>query len=329
MTDTRKGTLPNILHFAPRLYSMIWGGNALAAFKGVETDLENVGESWDISAVPGKESVVDCGPCEGLSLTELAARFGEKLLGTRSVARYGLKFPLLVKLIDAAADLSIQVHPTDELAAQRHNSLGKTEMWYVIDTRPGAVIKAGLSEALTPDDYRIRVANGTFASAVASYESKPGDSFFIPAGRVHAICAGNLLAEIQESSDITYRIFDYNRRDSAGNLRQLHTAEAADAIDYTVLPDYRNTPRHIAPGRDEIVRCEHFAVEHLTLDGSTVLTIDPRGESFAVLMCLSGEADITCGDERLTLPAGDTVLLSAGAPAAHLTGHASLLAASV
>lgn len=318
--------LPHILHFAPRLFQMIWGGSSLASYKGIDTDLESIGESWEISAVPAKESVVDRGPLAGESLPALAERFGARLLGTRPVARYGHKFPLLVKLIDADADLSIQVHPGDELAARRHNSFGKTEMWYVIETRPGAVIKAGLNRQLDPDSYRAMVADGTFADAVAAYPSAPGDSFFIPAGRVHAICAGNLLAEIQQSSDITYRIFDYNRLDKDGRPRQLHTDEAADAIDYTVLPDYRNTPRDKGDCDKEIVGCEHFTVDLLTLDGSThTHTVAPAGESFVVLMCLEGESTLSCGDETVTIPRGDTVLLCADAPAATLSGHAKIL----
>lgn len=307
---------------------MIWGGKSLAPYKGIDTDLDSIGESWEISAMPGKESAVDRGPLAEETLPALVERFGVRLLGSRTVARYGKKFPLLVKLIDADADLSIQVHPDDELAARRHNSFGKTEMWYVISTRPGAVIKAGLNRRLDPGSYRAMVADGTFADAVASYPSAPGDSFFIPSGRVHAICAGNLLAEIQQSSDITYRIFDYNRLDKDGRPRQLHTAEAADAIDYTVLPDYRNTPRAKGDGDKEIVGCEHFTVDLLTLDGPT-RTINPAGESFVVLMCLEGEATLSCGDETVTIPRGDTVLLCADAPAASLTGHAKILSTRI
>ncbi len=308
---------------------MIWGGDGLPAYKGIETNLESIGESWEVSAVPDKESVVDRGPLAGTTLSRLTADYGELLLGRRSVARYGLKFPLLVKLIDAAADLSIQVHPTDEMAASRHNSLGKTEMWYVIATKPGAVIKAGLKEQLDPGTYRTRVADGTFADAVAAYDSAPGDSFFIPAGRVHAICAGNLLAEIQESSDITYRIFDYNRRDKDGKTRQLHTAEAAEAIDYTVLPDYRNNPHEKSPGIEEIVCCDHFTVDRISLDGNNSRTLSTAGESFIVVMCLHGEATLMCSGNTVIIPRGDTVLISASAPDVTITGQATLLTARV
>lgn len=319
--------LTGTLHFGPNLYSLIWGGTAIPVFKNIVTDLPNVGESWEVSAVPGKESVVDRGPFAGQNLAELVDRFGEALLGRRSLERFGRRFPLLVKLIDADRDLSIQVHPDDDLARRRHDSLGKTEMWYVIDTRPGACIKVGLREALTPADYERRVADSTIVDAIASYPSHPGDSFFIPAGRIHAICGGNLLAEIQESSDITYRIFDYNRRDSDGNLRQLHTAEARDAIDYTVLPDYRNTERPVGPAHTRVAECRHFTVDRYVLtDGSVDLPGD--GESFTVVMCLAGECLVATGTEFTRVGRGDTVLIPATV-AARLSGPATILTARV
>ena len=320
--------LPNILQFRPQLFPMIWGGHSLARYKGIEAECDNIGESWEVSAVPGKESVVSGGLLDGMTVSDLVSCYGSALLGTCSEARYGLKFPLLIKFIDADADLSIQVHPSDELAASRHNSLGKTEMWYVIETRPGAVIKAGLREQLDPDSYRRRVADGTFAEAVQGYEAAPGQSYFIPAGRVHAICAGNLLAEIQETSDITYRIFDYNRRDKNGNLRRLHTAEAADAIDYTVLPDYRNTPRVTGPDTEEIVACDHFRVDKIELSSSSH-PVAPRGESFVVVMCIGGTARLTSGSDSVELRRGHTALLPAAAPESEVSGTATLLVVRV
>ena len=321
-------SLPYILHFGPRLFTMIWGGTSLAAFKGLHSELDSVGESWELSAVPGRESVADTPAVAGFTLPELAVRYGEMLLGRRSVARYGTVFPLLVKFIETAADLSIQVHPGDALAAARHGSLGKAEMWYIIDTRPGAVIKAGLNRQLDPDSYRTAVADGTFAGAVATYESHPGDSFFIPAGRVHSIGAGNLLAEIQESCDVTYRIFDYNRPGLDGRPRELHTGLAADAIDYNVLPDYRNTPEPTAdPATERVVACDHFTVDHVTLDGTHIVA--PAGESFVVVMALDGEATVACGADTYSLRRGDTVLLPACAPDATLSGRAKLLVAYI
>ncbi|MDE6131092.1 MAG: class I mannose-6-phosphate isomerase, partial [Muribaculaceae bacterium] len=189
--------------FAPYLKEVLWGGTKICKYKNLPSTSDCIGESWEISAVPGHESVVDAGEYKGLTLLQLIERFGEELLGSKVVKKYGLNFPLLVKIIDANQNLSVQVHPDDELAEKRHHSLGKTEMWYIIQADKGAKIYAGLNTAMTPDDYVRRVADGTFADTLAVHDSFPDDVFFLPAGRVHAIGAGNLLAEIQENSDIT------------------------------------------------------------------------------------------------------------------------------
>ncbi len=217
----------------PYFKSVIWGGERICKYKGVEQTEEKIGESWEISAVPGHESVVAEGPYKGMRITELIDCFGAELLGSKVMERYDGKFPLLVKLIDANDNLSVQVHPDDELAKKRHDSLGKTEMWYIIDADKGAKIYSGLNREMTPEEYVARVADNTIEETLAVHDSHPGDIFFLPAGRVHAIGAGNLLAEIQESSDITYRIYDYERRDAQGNARELHTELAKDAIEYT------------------------------------------------------------------------------------------------
>lgn len=209
------------LHFSPYLKSVIWGGEAIAPFKGIVTDQKSIGESWEISAVPGKVSVVDRGTFKGKSFTELIEEFGPALVGGKVYETYGKNFPLLIKIIDAKDNLSVQVHPDDELAEKRHHCPGKTEMWHIIDTAPGAKIYVGLKQSITPDEYEHRVADNTIMDVIDSYDSAPGDTFFLPAGRIHAIGAGNLLAEIQETSDITYRIYDYDRRDADGNPRLL------------------------------------------------------------------------------------------------------------
>lgn len=243
---------------------------------------------------------------------------------------------MLVKFIDANIDLSMQVHPGDVLARERHDSMGKTEVWYVIKSRPDAKIHLGLNSCLTPDTLQKVAAEGKIADYVATYPSRPGDTFFIPAGRIHSIGAGNLLAEIQQSSDITYRIYDYDRRDADGNLRELHMDLAKDAVDYTVLADYRNRSRNVAPGNDEIVDCDYFRVNRLELDGELSIPADP--EAFRVLMCLEGEASLvfacdkadvgnTRGNSRMVLRRGQTVLIPASAPSLTMTGHAILLSA--
>lgn len=313
--------------FAPYLKSVIWGGNKICAYKGIEQLESNIGESWEISAVPGHESVVAEGVYKGLNLVELIQRFGAELLGDEVMKRYDGKFPLLIKLIDANDNLSVQVHPDDALAMQRHNSLGKTEMWYIIQADKGAKIYAGLNVEMSPEDYVKRVAEGTFAETLATHDSEAGDVFFLPAGRVHAIGAGNLLAEIQESSDITYRIYDYDRRDANGNARELHTAQAKDAIDYTVYDEYKS-PRASAGEVDcEIVKCSHFTTDRVLLDGKLDLNFD--ASSFTVLMCLEGDVELSYSAGKMRIAAGQTVLLPAAMKTLSMSGKGLLLKSRV
>lgn len=308
------------LHFAPYLKSVIWGGSRIAPYKGIHTDQTSIGESWEISAVPGHVSVVDRGPFEGATLTELIERFGPQLVGQRIFDRYGTSFPLLIKLIDADADLSVQVHPDDALAMKRHHCAGKTEMWHIIETRPGAKIHVGLNTPLTPDEYERRVADNSIMDVIASYDSAPGDTFFLPAGRIHAIGGGNLLAEIQQTSDITYRIYDFDRRDKDGNPRELHTRLAKDAIDYTVYPDYRTSPQG-----STLASCPYFDVHRLELSGSPVEIPQPL-DSFTIIICLEGRATITGPDGQSTpIPRGDTLLYPATARPLTASGHGVIL----
>lgn len=279
------------IHFAPYLKSVIWGGERIAPYKGITTDQTAIGESWELSAVPGNVSVVDRGPLAGQSLTQLIETYREELTGADIYSRFGTAFPLLIKFIDAKADLSVQVHPDDELAARRHNCPGKTEMWHIIDTEPEAKIYVGLKESITPDDYERRVADNTVMEVIDAYDSAPGDTFFLPAGRIHAIGAGNLLAEIQETSDITYRIYDYDRRDKDGNPRELHTAQARDAIDYTVYTDYKSHPEGSV-----LADCCHFVTRKFAVDGSGEVAIPRDRESFTIIICLEGETVVSWTD---------------------------------
>ncbi|MDE6495684.1 MAG: class I mannose-6-phosphate isomerase [Duncaniella sp.] len=315
------------LHFSPYLKSVIWGGEAIAPFKGIVTDQKSIGESWEISAVPGKVSVVDRGSFKGRSLTELIEEFGPALVGGKVYETYGKNFPLLIKIIDAKDNLSVQVHPDDELAEKRHHCPGKTEMWHIIDTAPGAKIYVGLKQQITPDEYERRVADNTIMDVIDSYDSTPGDTFFLPAGRIHAIGAGNLLAEIQETSDITYRIYDYDRRDADGNPRQLHTEQARDAIDYTVYPDYKNAPVSADVADVDLVNCHHFDVRRILLDNTCELPMNHTRDSFMIVMCLAGEATLKYGTEGRTetIRQGDTLLFPASLGNIAATGTATLL----
>lgn len=313
------------LKFDPILKSVVWGGEKIASFKGIETEQTKIGESWEISGVKDNESVVANGPDKGLNLTQMIEKYGAALVGEKNFNKFGTTFPLLIKIIDAAGDLSLQVHPDDELAKERHNSFGKTEMWYIVGTDDGAKICAGLSEELDPEKYAEKVADNTIMDAVAMHDSHPGDVFYLPAGRIHAIGAGNLLVEVQETSDVTYRIYDYDRVDAnTGEKRQLHTEEAKDAIDYNVYPSYVTTPVPLVEGVKELVRCKHFVVYLLEIDGPK--TYYRSHKSFSSMTCVEGECTITDDREnQVVLRKGESLLIPAMATKVTLSGNAKIV----
>ena len=299
--------------FQPILKSLIWGGEKIAPYKGIATDQRNIGESWELSGVKDNESVVAEGPEAGTSLPELIARHGAALLGKANYGRFGEEFPLLIKFIDARQDLSIQVHPNDELAWERHKSKGKTEMWYVVSADKDAHLRSGFSKQVTPAEYEASVGDNTITDILADYKIAPGDVFFLPAGRVHSIGAGSFIAEIQQTSNITYRIYDFNRRDANGNTRELHTELAKGAIDYTVLPDYRT---HYEPAQDtrvELVSCPYFTTSLYDLTRPETLDLASL-DSFVVAICIEGRGMLT-DDSGAAVPVhqGETVLIPASA----------------
>ena len=300
------------LKFNALLKSTLWGGDKIIPFKHLDCQQAQVGESWEISDVEGDESVVANGADQGKNLTQMVSEYKGKLVGEENYKRFGGKFPLLIKFIDAQQDLSIQVHPDDELAMKRHNSLGKTEMWYIIGNDGGkAHLRSGLNKQLTPDEYASMVADNTICNALTEYTVQPGDVFFLPAGRIHSIGAGCFLAEIQETSNITYRIYDFNRKDKNGNTRELHTEQAKDAIDYTVLSDYRT---HYVPRKDEpveIVKCSHFTTT--VYDLSEAMTMDySELNSFVIYICMEGECSINDDQgNEVSMQAGESVLFPA------------------
>lgn len=317
-----------IFTFKPYLKTVVWGGDKIKRYKGIDTDMQNIGESWELSGVPGHESVVDSGEDRGLTITGLIDKYGADLVGEDVYRRFGNQFPLLIKVIDARDNLSVQVHPDDELAMRRHNSQGKTEMWYVIDADYDADIISGLSQEITPEEYRRRVADNSITDVLAKHKSHPGDVFFLPAGRIHAIGAGNLIAEIQQTSDITYRVYDYDRRGLDGKPRQLHVEEAVDAIDYKVYDDYVTDYDREAKGEVPMVRCKYFDVEKITVEGQA--SLHHESESFAVLMCIAGQCTIDVDHEAaISISRGATVLIAASSRSVTMTGNATLVAASV
>jgi len=298
--------------FQPILKEVIWGGEKICRFKGIKPVRAGIGESWELSGVAGNVSVVANGEFSGKTLDELIALFGEKLLGKTVFERFGNRFPLLVKFIDAREPLSIQVHPNDELAQRRHNSFGKTEMWYVVQADPGAYLYSGFSRPMTPELYRASVADGTFTDYLQRYEVRAGNAFFLPAGRVHAIGAGCLIAEIQQTSDITYRIFDYKRRDSNGNFRELHTEFARDAINYSVEKDYRLNYKPIKNKFQTIVACPYFSVEILETDDGKLLKTTAAPDSCEIYICVEGNISFDTKSGKIELRRGETALVGAG-----------------
>ncbi len=316
--------------FAPYLKTVLWGGENIAPFKSISTNLHSIGESWEISGVEEHLSVVAEGPEQGKTIDDLVAKYGPRLVGEKVYKKFGNKFPLLVKIIDAKRDLSVQVHPDDELALRRHNCLGKIEMWYVIDAKPGSTIYSGLSQPLTPQEYERRIAEKSIMDVVARHDSHQGDVFVIPPGRVHSIGAGNLLAEIQEASDITYRVYDFDRRDKDGNPRQLHTAQAKEAIDYNVYDNYKIAYDRQARGLTQLFDCPYFTVKRLIVDNSHTMTL-PEPHSFVILMCLDGQVQFTCNHcgPAATMHRGETVLVPAIATRIDLEGNATLLTVNI
>ena len=310
MTQTRKNMYP--LKFRPILKPMVWGGEKIAPFKSISTDQHNIGESWELSGVKGNESVVANGEYAGRTISDLIREFKGSLIGKANYERTGEEFPLLIKFIDARQDLSIQVHPDDELAAKRHNgSKGKTEMWYVIATDENAHLMAGLKKEITPEEYVERVNNNTITDVLEDFSLQPGDVFFLPAGRIHSIGAGSFIAEIQQTSDITYRIYDFGRLGLDGKPRELHTELAKDAIDYHVYPDYRTRYEKGPDKENVLVDCRYFTTSLYELDKEYVMDLKDL-DSFLIMICIGGSGTITDAEGHTeTLRQGETVLIPA------------------
>lgn len=297
--------------FKPILKSMLWGGEKLIPYKGLESDKTSIGESWEISGVKDNESIVADGPDAGMSLPELIARDKAALLGQNNYERFGKEFPLLIKFIDARQDLSIQVHPNDKLAWERHQSKGKTEMWYVVDADPGSRLRSGFAKSVTPDEYEQSIADNTITDLLQEYDIHAGDVFFLPAGRIHSIGAGAFIAEIQQTSNITYRIYDFNRCDDNGNPRELHTEMSKAAIDYTVLPDYR-TYYDAQPDRQtQLVSCRYFTTSLCKLTKPYTMEL-ANLDSFVILICTRGNGTVTDSEgNSITMRQGESILVPA------------------
>lgn len=300
------------LKFEPLLKSILWGGDKIIPFKGLDMEMPTVGESWEISGVKGNVSVVAEGEYKGRDLNSLVEEMKGALIGESNYERFGTEFPLLIKFIDARQPLSIQVHPTDEIAQkQGKGSKGKTEMWYVMESDPDAKLRSGMKSKLTPDEYAAKVEDGTITDALCEYNVKNGDVFFLPAGRIHSIGAGCFIAEIQQTSDVTYRIYDFKRKDKNGNERELHTELAKEAINFEVYPEYRTlyTPEKNAPV--DLVSCDYFTTG--VYDLTETMAIDySELDSFIIYICLEGKATLANElEESIEIKAGESILIPA------------------
>lgn len=313
------------LKFNALLKSTLWGGDKIIPFKNLDIQQENVGESWEISGVKDNETIVADGPYAGKKLNELVEELKGKLVGEDNYQRFGNEFPLLIKFIDARQDLSIQVHPTDEIAKMQGKERGKTEMWYLMDSDKDATLLCGLKKKITPEEYAQMVENDTIVDAIDRYEVKEGDCFFLPAGRIHAIGTGCFLAEIQQTSDVTYRIYDFKRKDKDGNYRQLHTKEAAECINYTVEDDYRTHYEHKKNEGVTLVECPYFTTAVYDLDEPMMLDYSEL-DSFVILIGLKGEGTITDNEgNTVTISAGESILVPATTETLKVEGTIKML----
>ncbi|WP_417362071.1 type I phosphomannose isomerase catalytic subunit [Galbibacter sp.] len=298
------------IKFSPIFKEYLWGGAKLKEVLAKDVNTETASESWEISAVEGNVSQVSNGDLQGKNLQELMDTYTSDLLGKSVYERFGTKFPILIKFIDARLDLSVQLHPHDDLAKERHNSFGKTEMWHVMQADPGSKLIVGFNQELTKESYLEHLEKGQLLEILNQEVVEAGDTYFINTGKVHAIGAGILLAEIQQTSDITYRIYDYERKDKDGNTRELHTELAVDAIDYSLKDDFKVNYQKQSNTTNSMVNCPYFVTNYLNVVGSYVKQLVNR-DSFTIYICVAGKAQIKIGEHTENLSMGQTVLVPA------------------
>ncbi len=299
------------LKFKPILQEKIWGGEKLKKLLHKDTERHNIGESWEISDVDQHISIVTNGHLRGKSLQELITTYKGALVGEKIYQNFGNKFPLLIKFIDAAKPLSIQLHPDNTLAKKRHNSFGKTEMWYVMQAEEDANLIVGFKRKVNKSEYLQHLKNKTLTEILNFDDVKEGDVYFIPTGRVHAIGAGVVLAEIQQTSDITYRIYDWDRQDDQGNYRDLHTENALDAIDFSIQNDYKTTYTKYLNKISDIIHCQYFTTNIISIDKEINMDNTDK-DSFVIYMCVKGEVGFKLeGSETEKIRKGETILIPA------------------
>ncbi|WP_372644949.1 type I phosphomannose isomerase catalytic subunit [Ancylomarina sp.] len=298
------------IKFTPIAKETIWGGNKLKTVlsKNFPSNQKN-GESWEISGVKNDISFVANGHLKGESLNNLILNLGARLVGEKVYEKFGKEFPLLIKFIDADDALSIQVHPDDELAKERHNSFGKTEMWYVLDAEKDANLIVGFNQVVDQKLYQQKLNEGKLEEILNAEKVQNGSCYFIPAGRVHAIGKGILLAEIQQTSDITYRMYDWNRVDKQGNSRELHTEQAVDAIDYSLEKKYATSYSTEINNTTNLATCDYFTTNRLSFD-KEISQDYTELDSFVIYICLDGEFEIDYkGLEKTRVKKGESILI--------------------
>lgn len=303
-------SISQLLRFEPILKDKIWGGEKLITELNKKSDRKDIGESWELSDVEGDTSVVVNGDLKGKDLKSLISEFKTDLMGGKIYNHFGDKFPLLIKFIDAKEALSIQLHPHDNLAKKRHNSFGKTEMWYVMQADEKANLIVGFQKDVTSEEYLHHLENKSLTEILNIDEVEKGNVYFIPTGRVHAIGAGVMLAEIQQTSDITYRIYDWDRPNPDGTFRDLHTEEAIDAIDYKAQKSYKTEYSKTQNESSEIVSCPYFTTNVLPILGEKELNHSDK-DCFVIYMCVEGSVNFHYQNQSETLKMGQTLLVPA------------------
>ena len=317
------------LRFAPVFKYRIWGGDKLRNLLAKNCPADSIGESWEISDVPGDETLVAEGPLQGKTLRELIATFGADLMGQPVIDRFGAEFPLLIKFIDAQTPLSIQVHPSDEVAKAKDQSFGKNEMWYVMQADAEASLLVGFDQELTPEAFKKRIETNQVLEVMHREEVAEGDTYYIPTGRVHAIGAGVLLAEIQQTSDVTYRIYDYDRVEpSTGKKRALHIDEAMEVIDFKVYDTYKTSYQLSENQQSLLVESPYFKTSMWSVSGTVSLDLS-QNDSFTLLIGVGGEASVETDEGSYSISCGETLLLPAVIDRAQLVGDRAKVLAVV
>ncbi|MFD0963358.1 type I phosphomannose isomerase catalytic subunit [Pseudofulvibacter geojedonensis] len=297
------------LKFEPILKEKIWGGSKLSSVLGKKTTPENIGESWEISSVKKDISKVINGEFKGETLKNLLKRHKEDLVGNSVYKIFRNNFPLLIKFIDASSDLSVQLHPNDVLAKKRHNSFGKTEMWHIIQADAAARLILGFKNGIKKSDYKKHLKEETLTEILNEVPVVKGDTFYIPTGTVHAIGAGILLAEIQQTSDITYRVYDWDRLDTNGKLRRLHKREALEAINFGFRGE-RMVYETEENQSNQMVSSNYFSTNYFHITSNIEINNKDK-DSFVIYMCIEGEAILSGYEFEEKISFGETVLIPA------------------